>query len=201
MFTCPRCQSELTSTKSGFGLFWVCPSCKGRAITFELIRKLVPNEFTKELWVQTVAGQYPQKRKCPSCSQLMAEVPITINDNETSYDTCKRCHIIWFDKNEYEQLPKIPVEPKMYEKLTMEQREKLGLAELAICKERQETEELIEAMSYGKNRWIRHSRFNFPSKFEANYLILKLSLGLILALVMYLAPTLRHYLQWLIHKF
>ncbi|MCE5340797.1 MAG: rhomboid family intramembrane serine protease [Planctomycetaceae bacterium] len=137
MFTCPNCQTELKRIKSKFGMFWYCPSCKGRAATLELLRKIISGNSTSKLWQRTISGQYPQKRKCPSCASPMAEVPI-INGEYTVYlDTCKRCRMVWFDNNEYQQLPKIKPEAKITDKLTMEQREKLALARLEFEKEKQ----------------------------------------------------------------
>ncbi|MEN6386818.1 MAG: rhomboid family intramembrane serine protease [Phycisphaerales bacterium] len=138
MFTCPHCQSELQSNKSRFGLFWTCPSCKGRALTLELVRKIVSPVIANKLWQRTITGGYPEKRKCPSCSNPMTEVPI-ITDKKTVYlDACKKCHFIWFDNSEFRLLPKKPQEIKQPEnEISIKAKQALAIAQVQLMNEQQ----------------------------------------------------------------
>ena len=79
----------------------------------------------------------------------MSEIPLSNNEHTVYLDVCPKCHIIWFDNNEYQQLPKIPVEAGFEDKLTPQQREKLAVAEIEFYKEKQEFEDELEKTSDG----------------------------------------------------
>jgi membrane associated rhomboid family serine protease len=62
----------------------------------------------------------------------MSEIPI-VNSEKTIYlDVCTTCHMVWFDANEYQRLPKTPAGEK--EKLSPEARELLALAKIESMK-------------------------------------------------------------------
>jgi membrane associated rhomboid family serine protease len=143
---CPSCQTVLLKAKNQFGWLWVCPQCQGRCATLELIRRAIPKDIVNKLWQKAKEENILHKRQCPSCKQLMGEVTI-INAGKTEYlDVCPTCRMLWFDTQEYQRLPKNPIEPDkndFLKKLTPEQREKYALAQLAMLKEKQELENQI----------------------------------------------------------
>ena len=137
MFTCPKCQTVLSRTKNDFGLFWVCPSCKGRAVTLEVIRKAISQPVVSKLWNIAKFGSCPQKRTCPACKEPMSEVHL-VRGSETSYiDVCPFCHIVWFDTDEYDQLPKMVVEQKLTDEMSPEAKEAFAIAQVKMMSERQ----------------------------------------------------------------
>ncbi len=71
----------------------------------------------------------------------MREIPI-VNADETVYlDVCPTCRLVWFDTNEYQTLPKIPVEEEE-ENLSPKARELLALSKLELYKQRQQAADL-----------------------------------------------------------
>jgi membrane associated rhomboid family serine protease len=140
MFTCPNCQTVLIKTRNKFGIFWECPACHGRTLTIEAIRQTVPRPIVNELWQRARSGNYQQKRKCPSCERLMIEVPILDSDKTEYIDVCLTCHLVWFDTDEYQELPKNPVEEK--EMLSPKARELLALSKLELYKQQLQSDSL-----------------------------------------------------------
>ncbi|HBG27012.1 MAG: hypothetical protein A2Y10_20145 [Planctomycetes bacterium GWF2_41_51] len=138
MYTCPNCQTDLKRVRSKFGLFWICPSCKGRAITIEVIRKVISRSIVNKLWQRTITGEFLQKRNCPSCTLPMSEIPLAANEHTTYLDVCPKCHIIWFDDSEYQQLPKIPVEKNSEKEMSLKARQALAIAEVQMMGERRQ---------------------------------------------------------------
>ncbi len=142
MLICPRCKTSLKKNSNKLGLFWVCPSCDGRAVSLEVVRKAVPRHIVNRLWQRARSGQYAGNRKCPACKRSMNEVPI-ISKNKTQYlDVCIGCHFIFFDPKEYECLPKIPAAKDPKDNLPLKEREALALARLEALKQEQESEKM-----------------------------------------------------------
>jgi len=132
MFTCPQCSVTLSKRMSpSLGLTWVCPSCRGRAVTLDLLRRVVPQPLVNRLWQRARSGPYGSTQKCPACNRRMAEVPIIATEGKTTcLDVCTHCHFVWFDTQEFEGLPKIPPELPKSEALPLKAREALALAHL-----------------------------------------------------------------------
>ena len=142
MFICPTCQLPLNKTRSKIGLFWYCPSCQGRAVSIELIRKVIPPAVVNALWQCARTGKYPRKRPCPVCTHHMSEIPITSEEKTEYLDVCPPCHFTWFDTGEYERLPKTRQEKPKPDNLTDQQIETIALAKLATLNQRMKDEEL-----------------------------------------------------------
>jgi membrane associated rhomboid family serine protease len=170
MLTCPVCKTSLSKNSNKLGLFWVCPSCDGRAVSLEVVRKAIPRPIVNRLWQKARSGQYSGNRKCPACKRSMKEVPI-ISRNKTQYlDVCVGCHFIFFDPQEYEFLPKIPVVKEPEDNLPLKDREALALARLEVLKEEQEAEKM--GVSSPDHWWeIIPAIFGLP--IEYNYTSLK----------------------------
>jgi membrane associated rhomboid family serine protease/Zn-finger nucleic acid-binding protein len=126
------------------GLTWVCPSCRGRAVTLDLLRHVVPRPLVNRLWQRARSGQYPAVRRCPACRRLMAEVPIVATESKTTYlDVCTGCHFVWFDTREFEGLPKIPGRTPKDEALTPKRREARALAQLEILRQESQVTDVL----------------------------------------------------------
>ncbi len=146
MVTCPRCSVALSRRASpSLGLTWVCPSCHGRALTLDLLRHVVPQPLVNRLWQRARTGQYPAVHRCPACRRLMAEVPILAAENKTTYlDVCTKCHFVWFDTREFEELPKVRAELPEHETLSPKAREALALARLETLKQESQATDVAD---------------------------------------------------------
>jgi len=72
------------------------------------MRKTIPRDIVNSLWNAAQSGQFPQNRTCPSCNQMMAEVPVP--GESFAIDVCTRCAFVWFDSGEYQLLLQTPKE-------------------------------------------------------------------------------------------
>ncbi|MDH4240356.1 MAG: rhomboid family intramembrane serine protease [Phycisphaerae bacterium] len=170
MLICPGCKTSLTKNSNTLGLFWVCPSCDGRAVSLELVRKAIPRPIVNSLWQRARSGQYSGTRKCPACRRTMAEVPIISREKTEYLDVCTGCHFIFFDPREYEHLPKLPVVKEPKDDLSPKAREVLALARLEILKKDQESEGMGES---SPEHWWEIIPAIFGLPIEYNYTSLK----------------------------
>jgi len=171
MFTCPGCKTTLSKSGNTLGLFWVCPSCNGRALTLEVIRKAIPRQMINRLWQRARSGKYAGTKQCPACRHRMPEVPI-INNEKTEYiDVCTRCHFIWFDPHEFEHFPKVEIQKSQKPPLSIEAREALALARLESLKKEQQQND--QDSRTGPDHWweVVLALFGMPA--EYNYTPLK----------------------------
>jgi Zn-finger nucleic acid-binding protein len=130
MYFCPTCKKPLKKSSNQFGIIWVCPECKGRAISLYVLKKALPDKIVKDLWLKAQSGQYEKFRKCPVCGTSLPEVPV-VSENQTVFlDVCTKCNLIWFDNREYESLPKTEI-PKSQEQ-ALSQKEKEAQIKLKI---------------------------------------------------------------------
>jgi len=171
MFTCPDCKTTLNKNGNTFGLFWVCPSCDGRALTLEVIRKAIPRQMVNRLWQRARSDKYSGSRHCPACRYKMPEIPIINNENTEYIDVCTRCHFIWFDPHEFEHLPKVEIQKSQEPSLSIEAREALARARLeSLTKEQQQNDQNSRT---GPDHWweVVLALFGMPA--EYNYTPLK----------------------------
>ncbi|MHC4302000.1 MAG: TFIIB-type zinc ribbon-containing protein [Planctomycetota bacterium] len=113
---------------SRIGFFWVCRSCRGRAIAVEVLRKVVPKPVIYNLWQTARSGKHGGDRPCPSCLRPMTEIPLVADGLSEQIDVCTGCHLIWFDRGEFEALPRTASRKPTRRKLTDEQIDALALA-------------------------------------------------------------------------
>ena len=113
-FVCPSCEIALQRMQQKSGIFWKCTSCGGRSSTVSLMRKHVPREIVNELWQGIRNVDYPEIRQCSCCPGMMEQIPIDLPGGQVLLDVCSRCQFVWFDADEYEQLPlkSLPVDTK-----------------------------------------------------------------------------------------
>ncbi len=137
MIFCPSCETTLSRRTSKVGFFWVCRSCHGRAFTVQTIRKVIPRGVLNSLWQTARSGRHTGTRNCPSCWRPMAEVPIDAGGLAEQIDVCTGCHFVWFDRGEFEALPKTSVRKPRRKRLSAEESDALALRRLAEVKEKQ----------------------------------------------------------------
>src|ERR1700759_4537386 len=108
-FICPRCEVALEQVRTAKGMFWVCNSCNGRAITVELLRRIFTPESINPLWKHAISGEGISSRSCPAGRDARMEV--TRSENApVRVGVCRHCHCVWFDSGETETL--VPRPPK-----------------------------------------------------------------------------------------
>ena len=169
LMTCPGCSAPLVRAQEEQGIFWACDACGGRAATLPLLRKIVEEDALKELWKLARLGSGTPKRPCPSCQNLMMEVPsktVTVEPTEErpdgeetvirpALDICVRCHIVWFDIGE--ELPVAQQQPDTEEDLPPEAREALAMAQVELLEEQRQRNVAADRVS----ETLRH--FFFPT--------------------------------------
>jgi membrane associated rhomboid family serine protease len=108
MPACPACGTALETIRQRDGLYFECPSCHGRAITFPQIRRVAGDRYTTSLLRQINANDNSAGRGCPFCTRSMRrfdskEPPLVL-------DACKTCGVVWFDPAEFNAVPEGAVE-------------------------------------------------------------------------------------------
>ena len=138
MLTCPSCKETLDKKRGRLGLFWVCPSCKGRAMMLGMVKKVIPRQAANTLWQKARASRHGAGQTCPACNRRMTEVSIASGERIECLDVCTGCHFIWFDAREFESLPKsAPATTSKTRQMTDKEREALALARLEEVKSMQ----------------------------------------------------------------
>ena len=108
MFRCCNCHENLVKTKGPNGLYWKCSSCKGRAVSLSILRRVLDKKYVNQMW-QSAFKAKNLGQDCPICRKAMYE--IYKPEQDVYLDVCKRCQFVWFDPNEYEVAPKIEKVP------------------------------------------------------------------------------------------
>lgn len=106
MLHCPVCKHHLIRNRDELGVIWACVSCGGRAVGMPVLRRVIAGDFVSRIWNRARSGGGRQKCHCPRCKIFMNEIPIRTDHSVLNLDVCIRCHLIWFDPNEYEKIPK-----------------------------------------------------------------------------------------------
>jgi Zn-finger nucleic acid-binding protein len=104
---CPNCTTPLESTKfPEGGVYFNCKTCEGRTVGVELLRRRSDPELITKIWVK--ARQLGQKgvKKCPSCKNAMTILPAPNDLVTVELDICTGCHLIWFDADEIQKIPR-----------------------------------------------------------------------------------------------
>lgn len=112
MFTCPHCQATLSRVEGPHGVSWSCARCGGCAVGVGLLRKTPVRDYVSRVWAVARLRTNAGGRLCPVCSGPMAAVPSLPDYVSPTLDVCRRCHIIWFDPSEFEQLPAVSLVPQ-----------------------------------------------------------------------------------------
>jgi len=137
MTLCPRCNRPLVRVQRPEGIAFQCPGCQGCAVGVAVLRKIIPHELVKDLWLVARQQQPPRGGRCAICQRGMAEIPVRVDQQTLTLDVCTRCQFVWFDAQELKQLPKVQREPTLNELLPEHLREQLALAELKRHRQRE----------------------------------------------------------------
>jgi len=93
-----------------------------------VLRKAVTADYVNRLWATVRKGHGVRGRACPVCGKAMTETSANPDGPGPQLDVCQHCFVVWFDPNEYDDLPAIP---KPEEKqLPAKAREALAMAEV-----------------------------------------------------------------------
>jgi len=123
---CPKCRTLLSPMRVPAGPLWICRTCSGVAVNSAVLRRYLKSDTARELWRMAVTQSEPSQRLCPSCGHALRKFATSGAGRRVSLDLCKRCQLMWFDKNELEVFPKAPkVKPAEMER-------KLALAEVQL---------------------------------------------------------------------
>jgi membrane associated rhomboid family serine protease/Zn-finger nucleic acid-binding protein len=121
MLICPRCHIDLRTVGAPRATRFACKRCEGEAVSVAGLRRSVQPKVLTELWMAAVSVKLRRRIHCPSCLRHMGEVPVGQQGTPMHIDVCRRCHLVWLDRNEEQQLPRLepppppPVPPPLHE--------------------------------------------------------------------------------------
>lgn len=145
MQSCPRCKIKLKKSLIDGSFFWDCPLCNGRAVSIEVIRKLVPLPIVKELWTRAYSSTAISDAQCPVCSKNMTGVTLHVEGRSEGFDICQSCRFVWFDPQEFQNIPKKLPELPVESKIPLEARKALALAQIESIKNEYEFEKMYDS--------------------------------------------------------
>ncbi len=96
-------------TRRGPLRFYRCGSCGVHALTDTTLRRILPAELWSLVWPSLRAAAAPSAHRCPACERAMEQTPELPAAAGVRLDICEGCRLIWFDPQEFEQIPKVPV--------------------------------------------------------------------------------------------
>jgi membrane associated rhomboid family serine protease/Zn-finger nucleic acid-binding protein len=105
MLSCPTCRKHLVRSKAERDVVWSCVVCNGRAISTSVLRKHVIRELVEDLLWSAPSDELGHS--CPSCAQPMAIVSVPLAEKTLALDVCRACKLVWFDPEEYGQMPTV----------------------------------------------------------------------------------------------
>lgn len=111
-FFCPTCNVVLQANKLDGIRLWKCVSCGGFAISLPIFRKGLKRESFKKIWQQLSSGEIETGRPCPGCKNPLSVVEADGQDGAIMIDVCRSCHLLWFDDEEFSDLPMVTPEAK-----------------------------------------------------------------------------------------
>lgn len=81
-------------------------SCGGFALSVPTVRKGLAAESFKKIWQKISAGESKPGRPCPGCRKPLSVVEADGRDGAVMIDVCRSCQLIWFDDQEFSDLPR-----------------------------------------------------------------------------------------------
>ena len=100
---CPFCAKPLETIRQREGVFYLCSSCGGRAVTIPQLRRVAGDRFAAKLLRLIQLAHRPSKWPCPFCSGRM--VVCNLAEPLMELDGCRPCNAVWFDAPTYETMP------------------------------------------------------------------------------------------------
>ncbi len=101
---CSTCKTKLHNLRTEFGYYWICQDCYGHFFSEKNIIKHIPKiEWDK---IKSKSKKIKKERviNCPSCNNQIQILILPESKNNLEIDLCPKCQIIWFDKDEIEDL-------------------------------------------------------------------------------------------------
>ncbi len=144
MYACPQCNLPLQQLRTDRGVLWACDQCKGRAVSFSLLRGQVEKTFMNRLWQDVLAADRAKQtvhRPCPACKKAMAHLPVQGITDSFQLDACRICNFLWFDSGEVAHLPILPPKPDSEPELSPEAKEALALTKVKLLAAQAQKEE------------------------------------------------------------
>jgi Zn-finger nucleic acid-binding protein len=143
--SCPRCHQQLEKTTTPHGVFFGCPSCGGKALGVDVLRRTFAREEINAVWRRAVSSEGTAGPACPSCRNAMIEVSATADEHPLRIDVCRLCHFLWFDADELARFTPLPPKPEPAEQeLPPEARQALAIAQVQLMAEQAERQEKME---------------------------------------------------------
>ena len=105
MSACPRCKELLVVAPSPWGVFYVCRTCRGKAVTLPVLRRLTRPERLSESWRSLQAGTRGDLC-CPFCTRALLRA--TLGTPPVVLDACVPCQLVWFDDRELDSVAAQP---------------------------------------------------------------------------------------------
>jgi Zn-finger nucleic acid-binding protein len=103
MPACPECKKELETVARRQGVYYQCPSCKGRALPVPQIRRVAGDHFAVRLLRLLKMRPEQTKWACPFCEYRLLALKLPKPPLEVV--GCRPCSIVWFDAQSYELVP------------------------------------------------------------------------------------------------
>jgi hypothetical protein len=65
-------------------------------VNLAVLRKFVPRQFVKLLWLAGIESGRPSKQACPSCGRPLLSFGPEVRVQPPCH-LCRRCFLVWFD--------------------------------------------------------------------------------------------------------
>ncbi|MFC1898682.1 rhomboid family intramembrane serine protease [Candidatus Cloacimonadota bacterium] len=107
MPVCLNCNTELQNKTTEYGRIQFCPKCDSKLISAPIVkRSLVKHDVYQKLWVGAQNESSPLGKSCPTCNRSMSAQSWFDGTEHMDIDICTHCYQFWFDKYEFENLPR-----------------------------------------------------------------------------------------------
>jgi len=119
VFTCPRCREPreaLTRCPTKGGVYWKCARCDGRTATIAMLRRATDVDLISQIWAQAQLPEATESLPCPACRASMRAVWLPAGHGNAQLDVCPLCQVVWFDKDEFENVPTAAGDPAWRDK-------------------------------------------------------------------------------------
>ncbi len=101
---CPHCLIPLTAVKHPTLLNgYKCFSCLGEVFSHYQLKKVIDVPTLTKIWMDSAKSTQVSSHLCSHCLKPMKV--LTHLESGVEVDVCRRCHVLWLDASEREQLP------------------------------------------------------------------------------------------------
>ncbi|MDF3820519.1 zf-TFIIB domain-containing protein [Leptospira sp. 96542] len=101
---CPNCAHPIQNLKTEFGYISICNECFGHYYGEQNLYKFFSESYWKQIKSKSTILVKPRSIPCPKCKSGMQTLKLPLIKNNVEIDICNPCHLIWFDKDEIEDL-------------------------------------------------------------------------------------------------